>query len=145
MTETGIIRSMLAHRIPWEILAAVTLAKALGIIPGAIAAFWVRHLYQKRRQSKAMDGWPVTEARVHSVHMRHEGRRLWFEITYSYFVGEYRSGTYIRRIRNEEEGDDLARAIRNKSLPLRYDPTDPDKSVILDRELEMSAPLAAIN
>lgn len=138
---------MFGNRIPWEVVtpAIVNFAKALGIIPGTIAAYWLRNLYQKRRQRKAMEGWPVTEARIHSIQMRREGRRLWVEVTCSYFVGEYRSGTYIRRVRSEEEGDNVAIAIRDKSLPMHYDPKDPERSVILDRELEMATPMVAFD
>jgi hypothetical protein len=134
----------LAHRLDWEWLipAFVNLLKGLGILPGAVAAFWLRNLYQKHRQRKATEGWRITEARIHSVEAHREGRKLWVEISYSYFVSEYRAGTYIRRIRSRDEADELIRNLRDKRLAIHYDPSNPDKSIIFDHELEMAVSLA---
>lgn len=134
----------LSHGTNWVVWvpALVNLLKALGIIPGTMAAFWLRHWYQKRRQRKAMEGWSSTEARFHSAAMRQEGSKQWLEITYSYFADEYRSGTYVRRINKKDDAAGLIRQLRDKRFQVRYDPADPDKSVILDRDLEMVTLLA---
>ncbi len=126
---------------PWEVIffGMIKLIKAFGLIPGAIAAFGVRKLYQKWRQNKAMAGWPVTDGTILSGQVRREGppRRFWAEITYFYFVGEYRSGTYVRRFRKEEDADAFIRQVKDKRLQVRYNDSHPDQSVILDRDLEM--------
>jgi hypothetical protein len=60
----GILSGMNFHHIPWGeiVFVLVKLLKIFGIIPGAIAAFGVRKLYQKWRQNKAMAGWPATDS-----------------------------------------------------------------------------------
>jgi hypothetical protein len=115
----------------------IKLLKVFGIIPGAIAARWVQKLYQKQRQKRATEGWPSTEATVQSGKIHAEGRRHWAEITYSYFVGEYRAGAYIRKFRREEDAHDFVRQIRDKRLQVHYKDSNPDTSVILDRDVEM--------
>ncbi len=130
------------HNMPWEaiLLGILKLLKVFGLIPGAIAAFGVRKLYQKWRQNKAMAGWPVTDATILSGQVHQDGpRRFWVEITYYYFVQEYRSGTYVRRFRKEEDADNFIRKVKDKRLQVRYNDSEPDQSVILDRDLEMIA------
>ena len=104
---------------PWEVIffGMIKLIKAFGLIPGAIVAFGVRKLYQKWRQNKAMAGWPVTDGTILSGQVHREGRRrYWAEIAYYYFVGEYRSGTYVRRFRKEEDADAFVRQVKEKRL-----------------------------
>lgn len=132
------------QRFVWEVFlpALFKLIAGLGIIPGTAAAFWLRNLYQKRRQNKAIEGWSSTEARIHSWSTRHEGKKLWLEVTYSYFVDEYRSGSYVRRVQSSDEAGELVRRIGDRRVQVHYDPSDPDKSVVLDRGFEMVALLA---
>jgi hypothetical protein len=131
---------MNVHHIPWEpvLLGAIKLLKVFGIIPGAVAAFGVRKFYQKWRQNRAMAGWPATDATILSGQVHKEGlRRIWAELTYSYFVGEYRAGKYIHRFRREDEADEFIRQVKDKRIQVHYNSSDPEQSVILDRDLEM--------
>jgi len=90
-----------------------------------------------------MECWPAVEARIlWGTVERENSRRVWAHITYTCFVGEYRSGSYLRDFRREEDADEFVRQIKGKKLQIRHDPTDPDKSVILDRDLEMISTLA---
>jgi len=132
------------HHIPWEaiLLGFIKLLKVFGIIPGAIAAFGVRKLYQKRRQSQAMAGWPATDATVLNGQVHKEGLRFWAEITYTYYVEEYRSGKHVHRFRREEDANEFVRQVKDKRVHVHYNASDPDKSVILDRDLEMVALMA---
>jgi aconitase A len=66
---------------------------------------------------------------------------FWAEITYSYYVEEYRSGTYLRLFRREEDADEFIRQIKDKQLQIRYKESDPETSTILDRDLEMIVPV----
>jgi hypothetical protein len=127
------------NHINWGIFVfwIIKLLKIFGIIPGAIAARWMQKLYQKRRQTKAMEGWPATQATIQSGKVHTEGGRHWAEITYTYFVDEYRVGTYVKNFKREEEADDFVRQVRDKRLQVHYKLTSPDTSVILDRDLEM--------
>lgn len=140
-----IIAGMHSYHWPWPLilLELVKLLKAFGLIPGAIAAFGVRTLYQKWRQKKAMEGWPATDATIQSGNTLKDGfRSRWAEITYTYYVGEYRSGKYVRRFRRAEEAADFVRQVKDKRVHVHYNPDDPDKSVILDRDVEMIVMLA---
>ena len=127
------------NHINWGIFVfwIIKLLKIFGIIPGAIAARWMQKLYQKRRQTKAMEGWPATQATIQSGKVHTEGGRHWAELTYTYFVDEYRVGTYVKNFKREEEADDFVRQVRDKRLQVHYKLTSPDTSVILDRDLEM--------
>jgi hypothetical protein len=70
--------------------------------------------------------------------VRKEGpRQYWVELTYTYFVEEYRTGTHIHRFRKEDEADEFLRQIKDQRIQVRYNPGKPDESAILDRDLEM--------
>ena len=127
------------HHTPWGLilLSLLKMLKTFGLIPGAMAAYGLRKLYQRWRQGRAMEGWPGTEATVQFGKVHAEGRRYWAEVTYSYFAGEYRSGTYVRGFRREEQADEFLRRLKDKRIQVRYKESSPDVSVILDRDLEM--------
>jgi len=121
----------------------IKLLKVFGIIPGALAAFGVRKLYQKWRQSQALAGWPSTDATIQSGEVHKKGwRSYWAELTYSYYVGEYRAGKYVRHFRSEEQADEFIRQAKDRHMQVHYNSSDPDKSVILDRDIEMVAMLS---
>ena len=90
-----------------------------------------------------MEGWPSTEASILWGKVQREGpRQIWAEVTYSYFVGEYRTGTHLRHFRREEDADEFVRQIKDKRIQIRYKESDPETSTILDRDLDMIAPMA---
>lgn len=128
----------------WELIvfSALKLLKTFGLIPGAIAAVGVRRLIQKRLQRKAMEGWPATDARIQGGQVHHEGRRYWAELTYSYFVGEYRSGAYVRGFKKEDQADDFVRQLKDKTVRVHYQESEPNRSVLIDRDIEIVALLA---
>ncbi len=144
MEPCDILTAMNFHHIPWEaiLFGLIKLLKVFGIIPGAMAAFGLRRLYQKWRQNKAMSGWPATDATIQSGQVQKEGLRYWVELTYTYYDGEYRSGKHVHRFRREQDDDEFIRQIKDKRVQVHYNVSDPDKSVILDRDLEMVALLA---
>jgi len=134
--------SMDPEHIPWHLVLplAIKILAKFGLIPGAAAGYGVRKLYQKGRQNRAFVGWPSIEATVQFGTVHSEGtRQFWVELTYTYFVEEYRSGTHIHRFRKEDEADEFLRQIKDRRLQVRYNPAKPDESVILDRDLEMVA------
>jgi hypothetical protein len=136
----GILSTMHFERIPWSVifLTAWHLLKAFGIIPGAIAAFGVRKLYQKWRQQKAIAGWPATDATIQSGQVHKQGWNTWVELSYTYFVGEYRSGTYVHKLRSQD-AEEFIRQVKDKHVLVHYNSNNPEKSVILDRDLELVA------
>lgn len=131
--------------IHWRLilLLVLKLLKTFGLIPGAMAAYWVRRIFQKWRQQRAFEGWPTTEASIYSCKVEHEGpRRIWAEIAYTYFVGEYRSGTYLRNFRREQDADEFVRQIKDRRVQIRFKESDPKTSTILDRDLELLVPMS---
>jgi hypothetical protein len=131
--------------LPWALifLELVKLLKAFGLIPGAIAAFGARRLYQKWRQNRAMAGWPATDATIQSGQVHKKGwRSYWAEMQYTYYVAEYRAGKYVRHFRRAEDAGEFVRQLINKHVMVHYDSANPEKSVILDRDMEMVVLLA---
>lgn len=126
------------YLLPW----ALKLLKILGIPLGAAASLGIRRLYQKWRANQAL-AWPVANAIILSGQVQTTGRGMVFvELTYSYFVAEYRAGKYIRRFRRQEDADEFIRLVTDKHVQVRYRESNPEHSVILDRDLEMLALLA---
>jgi hypothetical protein len=125
----------------WPFLwGGIKLLKGFGLLPGALAAIGVRRFYQKWRQRKAIAGWPTTEATIQSGEVHKHGTwSYWAEVAYTYHVGEYRLGHYVRHFRKEEQADDFVRQLKDRRIQVRFDEADPDNSVILDRDIEMVA------
>ena len=122
---------------------AIKLLAKFGLIPGFVAAFGVQKIRQKYRQRKAVEGWPSTDATIQWCKVHKEGvRNYWVEVTYSYYVGEYQSGTYVKTFKKEQQAEDFASQLKDKRIRIHYKQEDPSNSVILDRELEMVALLA---
>lgn len=120
------------------VVLAIELLMAFVPIPGVFAAINARKLYQKWRQRKAIAGWLTTEATIQSGKVHSEGRRnYWAEMTYIYYIGEYRVGRHVKHFRKEEEAADFVRQLRDKRIQVRYDERKPDDSVLLERDLEM--------
>lgn len=121
------------------VLWALKLLKLFGIPFGAVAALGARRLYQMWRANQAL-AWPVANAIILSGQVETTGRSVVFvELTYSYFVGEYRAGKYLRRFRRAEEAEEFIRQVKDKHVQVRYLESNPEHSVILDRDLEMLA------
>ncbi|WP_058189469.1 DUF3592 domain-containing protein [Terracidiphilus gabretensis] len=135
---------MIQQHISWPLIfwGVVNFLKIFGIIPGTVAAYFIQKIYQARRQRKALEGWPTTEATIFSATVSREGRRnVVAEITYSYFVDEYRSGTYLRYFPSEDSANEFIREVKGKQVLVHYETANPDHSVILDVDLDMMASL----
>jgi hypothetical protein len=64
------------------------------------------------------------------------GNFKWFvRVAYSFNVGgEYHSGYSDRLVSSEQAGNEYARELQGKKFPVRYQPGNPEKSVVLDEE-----------
>jgi hypothetical protein len=126
------------------LLTLLKFLKGFGIIPGLGAAYWLPRFFQKWRQGKAMEGWPSVDATILNAEAHGQGKRNFVaEVTYSYFVDEYRTGKYLRHFRRDEDAYEFVRQIRDKRIHVHYDPTNPNRSVILDRDIELVVLLVA--
>jgi hypothetical protein len=119
----------------------------LGIRYGLYFAFawgavtWRR--WQKRRKENIAQAWPSVEAVILSGHVEPAPKTSCFIATlqYTYFAGEYNSGTYIHEFARESDADDFVRQLTNKRVPIRYNPSSPEKSVLEQAVAEQQAQL----
>lgn len=64
------------------------------------------------------------------------GKFKWFvRVAYSFTVGgDCHSGYSDRLVSSEQAGNEYARELQGKKFPVRYQPGNPEKSVVLDEE-----------
>jgi hypothetical protein len=109
----------------WPVLLRDVAPLAIGA--GAGIRYWIR-----TRQAVS---WPSTQGTVWRAAARRseKGRRGWAcVLTYSYVAdGQYYSGSYLIRARNEQQADELAVQWKGRSVAVRYSPTDHGVSVLL--------------
>lgn len=119
----------------------------LGIRYGVYFAFawgavtWRR--WQKRRQETIAQNWPSVEGVILSGHVEPAPKTSCFIATlqYTYFAGEYHTGTYLHEFARESDADDFVRQLTSKRLPIRYNPASTEKSVLEQSVAEQQAPL----
>jgi hypothetical protein len=134
---------MLDARPHWEyIFVVIKLLKTFGLFPGAVAAFFAQRWLQRWRQGRAQEGWPSVDGVVVSGKVVDEGwRNYWAEIRYSYCVGEYRAGVYVRKFSHSDDAAEFVRELQDKRPRVHYKESDPDVSTLLNRDLEILAPM----
>jgi hypothetical protein len=105
------------------------------------AVSWRR--WQKRRRESIAHAWPSVEGVILSGHVESVPKTSCFLATlqYSYFVEEYRAGIYIHEFAKETDADDFVRQMRDKRLPIRYNPSKPGNSVLEESAVEQQAQL----
>ncbi len=103
---------------------------ALAAATGAAILGWTR--WNRRRAENSAKTWPSTYASIHTGTATPipNTTRWAATLTYSYFIDEYRSGTYVSDFPNEDSAWDFVRQLKDQRIPLRYNPSHPDKSVI---------------
>jgi hypothetical protein len=111
--------------------------------PGsALAIKYTR--WQRRRKESWAQGWPSAEARI--LHGKvvpvPKTNRYLATLTYSYYVEEYRSGTYTHEFTREAEADEFIRQMKDKKVQIRYDPGRPGNSVLEQSAVEQMVLLA---
>lgn len=107
------------------------------------AVYWRR--WQKRRQETVAQGWPSVEAVILSGQVAPLPKTSCFLATlqYTYYIdGDYRTGKYIHEFAKEIDADDFVRQLKDKRIPIRYNPSNPDKSVLEQSVVEQQAQLA---
>jgi hypothetical protein len=125
------------NHLPWH-MVVLRLLKVLGIVPDLGAAYWLLRFFQKWRQQKAAEGWPSVDATFLNAIVHDQGMRHFIaEVTYSCFVDEYRTGKHLRHFHKDEDAYEFVRQIKDKRVHVHYDAANPDRSVILDRDLEL--------
>jgi hypothetical protein len=115
--------------------------------PLAFVAGWAGIHYQrwrKQRAETAAEGWPSANGRIVSGDFKEvpKTKRWLATLTYTYFVGEYRTGKYIHEFMSADEAGDFVRAMKDKNVQIRYKESNPDKSVLEQRVIEQYILLA---
>jgi hypothetical protein len=107
------------------------------------AAIYYRR-WQKTRQETLAQGWPSVEGTIIGGKVAPIPKTSRFHVTldYTYFVEEYRSGKYAHDFANESEADDFVRQMKDKRIQIRYNQSNPNKSVLEQRAIEQHVLLA---
>jgi hypothetical protein len=105
------------------------------------AVTWRR--WQKRRLETIAQGWPSVDGVILSGHVEPTPKTSCFVATlqYSYFVDEYHTGTFLHEFAKETDADDFVRQLTNKRVPIRYNQSTSDKSVLEQSAAEQQAQL----
>ena len=122
---------------PWyhSIRNVAALLRLVGIALVPVAAI-VGNWWHKRKEKTALN-WPAVEGHVQTCSttpLRNGSYMVTFE--YSYFVGEYRAGQYIETFESENEADKFIHMMKNQNVPVRYNPRNPDESLIEEADVE---------
>jgi peptidoglycan/xylan/chitin deacetylase (PgdA/CDA1 family) len=132
----------------WRILPAFShyLAKYL-FYPIAFVAGWIGIHYQrwrKQRAENAAQGWPSVNGRITSADFKEipKTSRYLATLHYSYFLGEYRVGTYVHEFSSADDAGEFVRVMKDKEVPIRYKESNPNKSVLEQSTVEQHIQLA---
>ena len=113
---------------------------------GFVAAWAGIHLqrWRKQRAEATAQSWPMVDARISggSVKPIPKTKRFLATLNYTYFVGEYRIGKYIHEFQNKEDAEQFVQATKDKHVPIRYNPTNPEKSVLEESSVQQHILLA---
>jgi hypothetical protein len=105
---------------------------------GAVA---IRKYTQRARENKAAM-WPSADGQVQTATVKKSQYGCWVDVTYRYYAQqEYRFGKYRRHIARKAAAEAFAEAIRGRSVQVRYRDTDPNDSVLLEQDLQMTGVL----
>jgi hypothetical protein len=109
----------------------------------AWGAIYVRRWLKQRRESIAQS-WPSVDGLIVFTSVLPIPKRTRFhaKIQYTYFVDEYRTGTYMHEFSREVEADDFARELKDKRVQIRYKQSNPDVSVLEQSVVEQHVLLA---
>jgi Protein of unknown function (DUF3592) len=123
----SISSSNIVNRIPAGIYIASVLVMVLGASRRAITSA----IYSKRAAR-----WPIVMGDLFSGEVTGEGRsRFRATITYRYFQGEYQSGEYLKGFESEVDAKAFVDSLRDRQIPIHYDPAKPDRSSLIYEEL----------
>ena len=112
------------------------LASALGAL-----AVGFRKLRRRAQEGRAA-GWPVTDATILTAQVK-PGDGHWVLVEYRYYVRDaYRYGKFSRHFRRETPAQAFAAAVQHLHVPVHYSANNPDRSVLIERDLQFSGEAA---
>jgi hypothetical protein len=88
--------------------------------------------WRKDRDENRAQGWPSVDGLIISgkVTPIPKTSRFHASLQYTYFVEEYRTGKYDHDFLSEADADDFVRQMKDKRVQIRYNQSNPDKSVL---------------
>ena len=131
-----------AHLISWHDVWRSThvwiylLKWPLAFVAGWASIYIAR--WRKNRNENAAQGWHSVEGRIQSgkvVPIPKTSRSL-ATLNYIYFVEEYRTGKYVHEFANEDDADNFVRTMKDMRVQIRYNQSNPNKSVLEQRAIE---------
>lgn len=109
------------------------------IVGGAAVA--IRKYIQRVRENKAAM-WPSADGQVQTATVKKQQQGSWVEISYRYYARqEYRFGKYRRHFARKAAAEAFADAIRGRNIQVRYRDDNPNESVVLEQDLQMTGVL----
>jgi len=92
----------------------------------------------KRHRENIAQSWPTVEAVILNGEVTpiNKTTRFLATLQYSYRVDEYRSGKYTHEFQREADADDFIRQMKDKRVQIRYNQSNPDKSVLEQSAVE---------
>jgi hypothetical protein len=108
----------------------------LSFIAGWVSIYIAR--WRRRRNEADAQGWPSIEGRIISSHAARVQNTSRFLVTleYSFFLDGYHYGKYTHEFSKQGDANQFARQLKDKKIQIRYDQSDPDKSVLEQSVLE---------
>jgi hypothetical protein len=94
--------------------------------------------WRRSREQEAAQGWPSVNGKILSgkaTKFAHTSR-YFATLEYSFFITEYHYGKYTQEFTKKEDADNFVQQMRNKEVPIRYNPSNPDRSVLEQRTVE---------
>ena len=115
--------------------------------PLAFVAGWASIYIRRWRKTRAeadAQGWPSVQGRIiSSVAAPVESTaRFMVTLEYSFFLDEYHYGKYIHEFSKDSDAQEFARQLKDKHIQIRYDQSNPDKSVLEQSVVEQHIQLA---
>jgi hypothetical protein len=105
--------------------------------PLAFIAAWIAGIWYRHRQKIAL-AWPCVEGHVQFVHVApiRDSSSYSANLEYSYFFGEYLSGSYTEVFDSENDATEFVEKMKDQKVPVRYNPKKPDDSLIEEADVE---------
>jgi hypothetical protein len=108
----------------------------LTFVAGWAAIYYRR--WRKSHEESIAQGWPSVDGLIISGKVTPIPKTSRFHATleYTYFVDEYRTGTYDHDFSSEEDADNFVRQMKDKRVQIRYKQSNPKRSVLEQRVIE---------
>jgi hypothetical protein len=121
---TSIVHLLRNLHFTWQVDAGI----AVTVVSGIRYLVWRGRIHLRH----SGDGWIPVNGRILSGEVKDlPNLKQWVvSLTYSYFVGEFRSGQYSSMFGSEAEAADYLREARDEQVIIRHHPSRPDRSTL---------------